>query len=37
LDVPTLATRCPRAYRRVPNSSGGSWNLWAGIRTGNFA
>jgi hypothetical protein len=30
LDVPTLATRCPRAYRRVPHSSGGSWNLWAG-------
>jgi hypothetical protein len=30
LDVPILATRCPRAYRRVPHSSGGSWNLWAG-------
>jgi hypothetical protein len=30
LDVPTLATRCSRAYRRVPHSSGGSWNLWAG-------
>jgi hypothetical protein len=30
LDVPTLATRCPRAYRRVPHSGGGSWNLWAG-------
>jgi hypothetical protein len=30
LDVPTLATRCPRALRRVPHSSGGSWNLWAG-------
>jgi hypothetical protein len=29
LDVPTLATRCLRAYRRVPRSSGGSWNLWA--------
>jgi hypothetical protein len=29
LDIPTLATRCPRAYRRVPHSSGGSWNLWA--------
>jgi hypothetical protein len=29
LDVPTLVTRCPRAYRRVPHSSGGSWNLWA--------
>jgi hypothetical protein len=29
-DFPTLATRCPRAYRRVPHSSGGSWNLWAG-------
>jgi hypothetical protein len=28
-DVQTLATRCPRAYRRVPHSSGGSWNLWA--------
>jgi hypothetical protein len=39
LDVPALATRCirayrrvphssPRAYRRVPHSSGGSWNLW---------
>jgi hypothetical protein len=37
LDVPTVATRCPRAYRRVPHSSGGSWNLWAGIRTDNFA
>jgi hypothetical protein len=36
LDVPTLATRCPRAYRRVPCSSGGSWNLWAGIRIGKF-
>jgi hypothetical protein len=30
LDVPTLATRCSRAYRRVPHSSGRSWNLWAG-------
>jgi hypothetical protein len=29
LDVPTLATRCPHAYRRVPHSSGGIWNLWA--------
>jgi hypothetical protein len=29
LDVPTLATRCPRAYWRVPHSSSGSWNLWA--------
>jgi hypothetical protein len=29
LDVPTLATRCLRAYRRVPHSSGGSWTLWA--------
>jgi hypothetical protein len=28
LDVLTLATRCPRAYRRFPHSSGGSWNLW---------
>jgi hypothetical protein len=36
LDVQTLATRCPRAYRRVPHSSGGSWNLRAGNRTGNF-
>jgi hypothetical protein len=36
LDVTTLATRCPRAYRRVPHSSGGSWNLWAGIRTDQF-
>jgi hypothetical protein len=27
--VPTLATRCPRAYRRVPHSSGVSWNLLA--------
>jgi hypothetical protein len=36
LDVPTLTTRCPRAYRRVPLSSGGSCNLWAGIRTGKF-
>jgi hypothetical protein len=27
----------PRAYRRVPHSSGGSWNLRAGIRTDNFA
>jgi hypothetical protein len=36
LNVPTLTTRCPRAYRRVPHSSGGSWNLWAGIRTDNF-
>jgi hypothetical protein len=36
LDFPTLATRCPRAYRRVPHSSGGSWNLWAGIRTDKF-
>jgi hypothetical protein len=30
LDVRTLATRCPRAYRRFPHSSGGNWNLWAG-------
>jgi hypothetical protein len=37
LDVQSLATRCPRAYRRVPHSSGGRWNLWAGNRTGNFA
>jgi hypothetical protein len=37
LDVPTLATKRPRAYRRVPHSSGGSWNLRAGIRTDNFA
>jgi hypothetical protein len=29
LDVQTLATRCPRAFRRVPHSSGGSLNLWA--------
>jgi hypothetical protein len=29
LDLTTLATRCPRAYRRVPHSSGGSWILWA--------
>jgi hypothetical protein len=36
LDVPTSATRCPRAYRRLPHSSGGSWNLWAGNRTGKF-
>jgi hypothetical protein len=36
LDFPTLAARCPRAYRRVPHSSGGSWNLWAGIRTDKF-
>jgi hypothetical protein len=28
LDVQTLATRCPRAYRSVPHSSGESWNLW---------
>jgi hypothetical protein len=27
----------PRAYRRVPHSSGGGWNLWAGNRTGNLA
>jgi hypothetical protein len=27
----------PRAYRRVPHSSGGSWNLRAGIWTDNFA
>jgi hypothetical protein len=37
LNVPTLAARCPRAYRRVPHSNGGSWNLWAGNRTGSFA
>jgi hypothetical protein len=37
LNVQTLATRCLRAYRRVPQFSGGSWNLWAGIRTDNFA
>jgi hypothetical protein len=37
LDVPTLTTSCPRAYRRVPQPSGGSWNLWAWNRTGNFA
>jgi hypothetical protein len=27
----------PRAYRPVPHSSGGSWNLWEGKRTGNLA
>jgi hypothetical protein len=37
LDVTPSATRCPRAYRRVSHSSGGSWNVWAGIRTDNFA
>jgi hypothetical protein len=37
VDVPTLATRCPRAYRSVLHSSGGIWNLRAGIRTDNFA
>jgi hypothetical protein len=37
LDLPTLATRCPRAYRRLPHSSGGRWNLRAGNRTGNIA
>jgi hypothetical protein len=26
----------PHAYQRVPHSSGGSWNLWAGIRTDKF-
>jgi hypothetical protein len=36
-DVPTLATRCPRAYRRVPHSGGGCWNIRVGIRTDNFA
>jgi hypothetical protein len=36
LDVPTLVTRCPRAYRRVPHSSGGSWNLWAGNKDREF-
>jgi hypothetical protein len=36
LDVPTSATRCPRAYRRVPHSSGGSWNLWAGNNNRKF-
>jgi hypothetical protein len=30
LDVPTLATRRPRTYRRVPHSSGESWNFWKG-------
>jgi hypothetical protein len=37
LDVPTLATRCPRAYRRVPHSSDRSWNLWAGNKDGSFS
>jgi hypothetical protein len=36
LDVPTLATRCPRAYQRLPHSSDGRWNLWAGNKTGKF-
>jgi hypothetical protein len=36
LDIPTLATRCPCAYRRVPHSSGGSWNFWTGNRTSKF-
>jgi hypothetical protein len=36
LYIPTLVTRCPRTYRRVPHSSGGSWNLWAGIGPGEF-
>jgi hypothetical protein len=31
-----LVTRCPCAYRLVPHSCGGSWNLRAGIRTGKF-
>jgi hypothetical protein len=35
--VPTLATRCPRAYRRVPHSSGGSWNLWARNKDRQFS
>jgi hypothetical protein len=34
LDVPTLATRCLRAYRRFPHSRSGSWNLWAGKERG---
>jgi hypothetical protein len=29
LQVPTVATRRPRAYRHIPHSSGQSWNLWA--------
>jgi hypothetical protein len=37
LDTPTLATRRPRAYQRIPHSSGGRWNLWARNRTGNLA
>jgi hypothetical protein len=48
LDVPTLVTRCLRAYRRVPHSSlraylrvphssGGSWNLWAGNEDRKFS
>jgi hypothetical protein len=36
LDVPTLATRCPRAYRCVPHSSGRSWNLWTGNKDREF-
>jgi hypothetical protein len=36
LNVPTLATRTTRAYRRVPHSSGGSWNLWAGNKDREF-
>jgi hypothetical protein len=25
-----LPPDAPRAYRRIPHSSGGNWNLWAG-------
>jgi hypothetical protein len=37
LDVPTLATRSLRAYRRVPQSSGGSSNLWAENKNRQFS
>jgi hypothetical protein len=37
LDVPTLATRYLRVYRRVPHSSGGSWNLRAGNENRQFS
>jgi hypothetical protein len=37
LDVPSLATRCLRACRRVPHSSSGSWNFMGGEMKPNFA
>ena len=36
LEVPTFVTRCPHARHDARDPSGGRWNLWARILSGNF-